>query len=96
MFTVGDSNSPADLISMTFRYSDSNYSKQELNQIIDMIQPLEIMSVTGSAEYACRHWNRITGRCQIYDHRPFMCRNYPYNRGDACVHCGLTLKELQH
>lgn len=40
--------------------------------------------------YTCKHWNSETGDCMNYEHRPEMCRLYPY--GGVCDFPGCTLK----
>jgi Fe-S-cluster containining protein len=46
-------------------------------------------------KYTCKHLG-ADGLCGIYDHRPKMCREYPYN--GACDQCGVRnpnfVKEL--
>jgi Fe-S-cluster containining protein len=37
-------------------------------------------------DYTCRRLDRSTGLCTIYERRPKMCREFPYER--ACGHCG--------
>lgn len=37
--------------------------------------------------YTCKHLDRDTGLCSIYDRRPKLCRTYPEN-GTACSYCG--------
>jgi Fe-S-cluster containining protein len=40
-----------------------------------------------SGWYACRNWDEETRLCTIYEDRPSMCRDYPYDR--ECRHgCG--------
>ena len=29
--------------------------------------------------FTCRHWDQTTGLCTIYDRRPRMCSDYPYD-----------------
>lgn len=29
--------------------------------------------------YTCRHWSEETRLCGVYEQRPVMCRDYPYN-----------------
>jgi Fe-S-cluster containining protein len=37
--------------------------------------------------FTCRHWDRATRRCGIYEHRPHMCRIYPTGSCDhGCPH----------
>jgi len=37
--------------------------------------------------YACRHWDEETRLCRIYEHRPQICRDFPYD--EECRHgCG--------
>lgn len=38
--------------------------------------------------YMCREWDETTGLCRIYDSRPRMCSDYPYE--GVCHHCGGT------
>lgn len=41
----------------------------------------------GYKAYTCRHWDEETRLCTVYEDRPQMCRDYPYNR--ECQHgCG--------
>lgn len=40
--------------------------------------------------YSCKHWDQETGDCTIYEHRPQMCREYPY-RG-KCNYAACTWK----
>lgn len=35
--------------------------------------------------YTCRHWDVDTRLCTIYERRPEMCRDFPYEAG--CPHC---------
>jgi Fe-S-cluster containining protein len=38
--------------------------------------------------FTCKHWDPETKLCGIYEDRPSMCRDYPYEK--PCVHCGVT------
>jgi Fe-S-cluster containining protein len=39
--------------------------------------------------YTCKHYDRDTKLCTIYENRPLMCRNYP--NGHACRYPGCKL-----
>jgi Fe-S-cluster containining protein len=41
--------------------------------------------------FTCRHWDEETRRCQAYEARPQMCRDYPY--AEECKHCGFRETE---
>jgi Fe-S-cluster containining protein len=42
---------------------------------------------TAGGWYTCRHWDEATRLCTIYEERPEMCRDYPYDA--ECEHgCG--------
>lgn len=63
---------------------------------IDKIGPmLRIVQEDGDlgAWYTCIHYDNNTKMCMIYDKRPQMCRDYPYD--SPCVHCGWENKEYQ-
>jgi Fe-S-cluster containining protein len=41
--------------------------------------------------YTCRHWDPQTKLCTVYDERPAMCRDYPYDgRCNADCACSYT------
>lgn len=40
--------------------------------------------------YTCKHHDEKTGNCSIYEHRPQMCRDYPY--GYACTFKDCTMR----
>jgi Fe-S-cluster containining protein len=45
--------------------------------------------------YTCRHWDEETRLCTVYEDRPDMCRDYPYNR--ACQHdCDCSFRSPTH
>ena len=52
------------------------------------ITPPEGMDLREWAEaaptYTCRHWDENTHLCEVYEDRPRMCREYPYDQ--ACQH----------
>jgi Fe-S-cluster containining protein len=54
------------------------------------------LSRTGRRLMTCRHWDRETRLCTVYDQRPSMCREYPYYASDCDYECGfsLTFKEM--
>lgn len=39
--------------------------------------------------YTCKHFDKKTGLCTIYEHRPLMCRRYPND--EACLYRGCKL-----
>ena len=41
--------------------------------------------------YMCKHFNEKMKVCSIYEHRPPMCRDYPYR--SECNYAGCTWKE---
>ena len=60
----------------------------------DRLMPKQIREVTTERGeerhyYSCVHWDQRTGNCQIYEHRPQMCREYPY-RDNGCNYAGCT------
>lgn len=44
----------------------------------------------GEGRFNCKHFDRGTRDCTIYERRPQMCRDYPYGR--ACPRDGCTLE----
>jgi len=40
--------------------------------------------------YTCRYFDKTTRNCTVYDQRPAMCRDYPYNRPCLMKGCELT------
>jgi len=58
--------------------------------IHDMVVPLgEPKTYPNGDEgeyYTCRHLNKETGDCTVYEKRPRMCSEYPY--GGACDYVG--------
>ncbi len=44
----------------------------------------------GAHYYSCKHWDRETGNCDIYEHRPQMCREYPYAADCNYANCTWT------
>lgn len=66
--------------------------------IADMLVPVEPENVDpctgehhgrGHARYSCRHVD-AAGQCTVYEERPDMCREYPYNRPCTFVGCTWT------
>lgn len=37
--------------------------------------------------YTCKHFDKATRNCTIYEYRPAMCRDYPYQRSCEYAHC---------
>ena len=61
---------------------------QDVHIIALMIRPLGVFTENPITRrkfpkpqmlYRCVHFNQDTGQCEIYDRRPAMCRNYPYD-----------------
>lgn len=55
--------------------------KNDLAQIIDMLIPLPnstaiAPSIFQTTAYTCKHFDKETRRCLIYETRPKMCRDY--------------------
>lgn len=64
---------------------------QDLVTIVEMIIQLKPAEGEDRPMYTCRHLDRTSGLCTIYDRRPRMCSDYPgYERGGSCSHCGFT------
>lgn len=52
---------------------------------------LETWAENTPAMYTCRHWDEDTRLCGIYEDRPKMCRDYPYD--NPCQHdCNCTYR----
>ena len=70
---------------VTYSYVDARVSPSFIQ---DMLIPLEEYANDGSRRqmHTCRHWDRNTRLCTIYDSRPSLCRTYP-NYGE-CDHKG--------
>ena len=66
----------------TLDYSDN--SIEDIMIIAPMIYEVEVGEE--GQKYSCRHWDRETFKCKIYDKRPTMCRDYPYQT--KCDYCG--------
>lgn len=45
----------------------------------------------GMPLYTCRHWDTETKLCTVYDERPWLCRDFPYQ--GACHHTGCTYRK---
>lgn len=43
--------------------------------------------------YTCKNFNKSTGDCGIYEKRPQMCRDYPYDR--PCHYNGCTRSDKE-
>lgn len=63
-----------------------------LHPDMDVIEPMAeyIKSVGGNHYYACRNLTE-SGDCAIYETRPGMCRDYPYD-GGVCMNTGCTME----
>ena len=46
--------------------------------------------VDGRVWFKCRHWDEETRLCGVYEGRPYMCRDYPYE-GECDHSCGYAL-----
>lgn len=40
--------------------------------------------------YTCKHFDKSTGDCMIYDSRPRMCSGYPTYQDGRCLYKGCT------
>ena len=54
----------------------------ECATIVDMLIPLGYEDEDGPV-YTCRHWDKPSGKCMIYERRPSMCSGFPY--GEKCA-----------
>lgn len=64
---------------------EPNEYHEDTEMIVNMVIPLESDDSTGGWWYTCKHWDRDTRLCTVYEQRPYMCREYPY--GDKCKFC---------
>lgn len=61
-------------------------NESDVIKIADMLIPLGRKNINFNNQvlhvprewFTCRHHNKETGDCAIYEQRPSMCRNYPY------------------
>jgi Fe-S-cluster containining protein len=68
-------------------------TQSPLSEIPDIVEMLIVIDHREDHDrYTCRHWNPQTHLCMIYDTRPDMCRQYPYE--GTCEHCQLKLNQL--
>lgn len=44
--------------------------------------------INQSPYFRCVAWDRKTKLCTIYEQRPKLCRDFPYDR--TCQHCGMV------
>lgn len=65
-------------------------SVQDGFKILDMITHIPPDDQIPYSTYTCRHWNTDSRRCVVYESRPFMCSDYPYDT--MCRHCGAVSK----
>ena len=66
-------------------------SELDIDKIAPMVTPLE---QEGSGYwYSCKHFDTETRLCKIYESRPNMCRDYPYD--SPCRYCGLENEDYQ-
>jgi len=64
---------------------------KEAQQIILMVKSImNDYTPKNPRLYTCRNFDVTTRNCKIYDHRPRMCRNFPY--GKKCPNKECTLK----
>jgi Fe-S-cluster containining protein len=52
---------------------------------------LNITDENADQVYTCRHWDETTRLCTVYEQRPRVCRDYPYDL--ECGHCGYRESE---
>lgn len=72
-------------------YEDKHKRDEDIVEIYHMLELLELDGIGGW--YTCLNWDKESKLCKIYDERPQMCRDYPYD--SPCVHCGWENKEYQ-
>jgi len=64
-----------------------------LSEIADVMTMLIVIGHREDHDrYTCRYWNPRTRLCTIYNTRPDMCRQYPYDT--TCEYCRLRLNQL--
>lgn len=68
----------------------------DIKLIGPMVIPLDDEGLDGEDAkrgfwYTCKHWDKDTRLCKIYEFRPKMCRDYPYI--SPCVYCGWVNEE---
>lgn len=74
----------------------TKYNMMDIHLIYPMLIPLGTLKETAEGDptenenhlYTCKHYDTNTGNCTIYEHRPSMCRDYPYKR--ACNYKSCT------
>lgn len=71
------------VIPITQMEAIARHQRMGNRKVIDKSQSLDT-----SKWYKCRHWDEETRLCGIYEDRPKMCRDYPYDKG--CVSCDFT------
>jgi Fe-S-cluster containining protein len=80
---------------------DGAFNGNDGRMVQDMLVPLTTEEANARAErfgvpakmiskdhmFTCRHWDEDTRLCTVYEHRPDLCRDFPY--GKACPNdCG--------
>ena len=65
----------------------------ELEQIAPMVIYIGPTENGNGHWYTCKWYDKETTMCTIYEVRPDMCRNYPYDQ--ACEYCGWENEEFQ-
>jgi Fe-S-cluster containining protein len=83
----------------TPEYIAKHVDDSEDRKIRSMVIRLdESPSAKGRMAHTCKHW--IGGRCAVYEHRPMMCRGYPY--GKKCRDqlpgndCDYSMDDFEH
>lgn len=73
---------------------NANGSLLEMRMIADMVIPIQKEAFYhGDKRYfwfTCKHFDKQTRKCTIYEKRPVMCRTYP-DKYDKIQHCKASL-----
>jgi Fe-S-cluster containining protein len=69
---------------------DRDEAEQRHRALGDLSVAADLSAGTATEEgdgqwYKCKNWDEDTRLCTIYDTRPTMCRDYPYEKG--CPSC---------
>lgn len=54
--------------------------------ILAFMIPTGLLGVSNDPLFTCAHWHPETKHCLVYESRPKLCREYPYE-GGYCKHC---------
>jgi Fe-S-cluster containining protein len=76
---------------------DHQFDSKKVQQIFLMVKFLGMQKTDPATNdelinevpvYSCRNFNTVTNNCDIYEHRPKICRDYP--NGIKCRYTGCT------